>query len=275
LKFENSAGPIPFDPHRFRTAAGYYLAGRSPYPDLLIRRVAEFFRLATDARVMDLGCGPGQLARGFAPLVGEVVAMDPEPEMLRISREQAAAEGLSNIRFVEGSSYDLESSFGIFQSIVIGRAFHWMDRPATLRTLDGLIAPGGGIAFFDDAHMETPENAWRKDFMRVIEAYGGDDADRILRKGSEWLAHETFLMDSAFSHLERIGVITRSRIPVANLLDRAFSLSITSPHRLGGRVEKFQADLMEALSPHATDGFVTEVLESRALLAIRPAELAR
>lgn len=273
LKSENTAGPIPFDPHRFRTAAGYYLAGRSPYPELLICRVAEFFRLAPGARVLDLGCGPGQLARGFAPLVGEVMAVDPEPEMLRIAREQTAEEGLSNIRFIEGSSYDLEPSFGIFQAVAIGRAFHWMDRSATLRTLNGLIAPCGGIALFDDAHLETPENAWRKDFMRVIEAYGGDDADRILRKGSEWLAHETFLMDSAFAHLERVGVITRSRIPVARLLDRAFSLSITSPHRLGDRVERFQADLMEALAPHAPEGLVTEVLESRALVAIRPAEL--
>jgi SAM-dependent methyltransferase len=274
LKSEDNTGPIPFDPHRFRTAAGYYLAGRSPYPDLLIRRVAEFFRLGPDARVMDLGCGPGQLARGFAPLVGEVVAVDPEPEMLRISRECTAEAGFDNVRFIEGSSYDIDASFGIFQAVAIGRAFHWMDRPATLRTLDGLIAPGGGIALFDDAHLETPENAWRKDFMHVIEAYGGDDADRILRKGSEWLAHEACLMDSAFAHLERISVITRSRIPIARLLDRAFSLSITSPHRLGERVEKFQTDLMEALSPHAVDGAITEVLESRALLAIRPAELS-
>jgi len=273
LKSNEHAGPLPFDPHRFRTAAGYYLAGRSPYPDLLIRRVAEYFKLAGDARIMDLGCGPGQLARGFASFVREVVAMDPEPEMLRISRECTAEAGLQNVRFIEGSSYDLDSTFGAFQLVVIGRAFHWMDRAATLRTLDGLIAPGGGIALFDDAHLEISENAWRKDFMGVIETYGGDDADRILRKGAEWLVHEACLMDSAFSHLERIGVISRTRIPLARLLDRAFSLSITSPHRLGDRLEKFQADLMEVLSPHATDGFVTEVLESRALVAIRPAEL--
>jgi ubiquinone/menaquinone biosynthesis C-methylase UbiE len=37
-------------------------------------------------RILDLGCGPGQLALAFAPLAGEVLGIDPEPEMLRIAR---------------------------------------------------------------------------------------------------------------------------------------------------------------------------------------------
>jgi hypothetical protein len=52
--------------------------------------------------VLDLCCGPGPLARNFAPLVREVVAIDPCPEMLteaRVLTGQAA-----NIRFVAGRS---------------------------------------------------------------------------------------------------------------------------------------------------------------------------
>ena len=74
-----------FQPRRFRSAAQHYVSGRPAYAHRLIRRVARFTGLSPDDRVLDLGCGPGMLAGAFAPLVGEVIAMDPEPEMLRIA----------------------------------------------------------------------------------------------------------------------------------------------------------------------------------------------
>jgi len=72
---------------RFRSAAQYYLAGRPFYSSLLIRRVVG---LNATHRVLDLGCGPGQLAAAFGPFVGEVIALDPEPEMLEIARKPQA-----------------------------------------------------------------------------------------------------------------------------------------------------------------------------------------
>src|SRR5262245_4898832 len=76
---------MPLEPSRFRTAAQYYLRGRPPYAAGLIRRVVQLCGLDATHRVLDLGCGPGQLALAFAPFVGQVVGIDPEPEMLRIA----------------------------------------------------------------------------------------------------------------------------------------------------------------------------------------------
>ena len=116
---------------RFRSAAQYYLLGRPPYSSLLIRRVVELCALNSTHKILDLGTGPGQLAIAFAPSVGEVTALDPEPEMLEIGKKNASS-GHFKISFVQGSSYDLGPQFGRFQAATIGRAFHWMDRPATL-----------------------------------------------------------------------------------------------------------------------------------------------
>ena len=93
---------------RFRTAAKYYLSGRSEYASLLIRRVVELCALDPTQRILDLGCGPGQLAMAFAPFVREVTALDPEPEMLEIARRNAAS-GHLNIHFVQAGSGDLRS----------------------------------------------------------------------------------------------------------------------------------------------------------------------
>ena len=74
---------------RFRSTVLHYLAGRPPYAGLLIQRVAAMAELGPNDRVLDLGCGPGQLARAFAPLAGEVVAMDPEPGWMRSASSAA------------------------------------------------------------------------------------------------------------------------------------------------------------------------------------------
>ena len=78
--------PAPFDPERYRSAAAHYERGRVPYASALIRRVAEVTGLGPEHRVLDLGCGPGPLARNFAPLVREVTAIDPSAEMLAEAR---------------------------------------------------------------------------------------------------------------------------------------------------------------------------------------------
>jgi SAM-dependent methyltransferase len=94
----------PFDPERYRSAAAHYERGRVPYPPALIRRVAEGTGLGLQHRVLDLGCGPGPLARSLAPLAREVIAIDPPAEMLTEAR--ALARQAANIHFIAGSSYD-------------------------------------------------------------------------------------------------------------------------------------------------------------------------
>jgi SAM-dependent methyltransferase len=133
----------PFDPERYRSAAAHYERGRVPYASALIRRVAEIAGLGSEHRVLDL--------------VREVVAIDPSPEMLaeaRLLSRQAA-----NIRFVAGSSYDLDPAQCNFHLVVMGRSFHWMDRVDTLKRLDGMVQHAGAVALFYDSAPAIPANA--------------------------------------------------------------------------------------------------------------------
>jgi len=261
--------PIPFEKHRFRSAAEHYRRGRPPYAAALFERVAECVGLTRDHAVLDLGCGPGQLALGFAHLARAVAAIDPEPEMLRIATAEAAAAG-HTIRFIEGSSYDIGPALGRFHLTVIGRAFHWMDRADTLQRLAGIIEPGGAVVLFGDRHPEVAENAWRIAYNTVLDSYSAEDSARRQRKAAAWPAHETVLFDSPFSQLERIGIIERRRTPIAQLEDRLLSLSSVSRDKIGARADAMIAELREKLAPFAIDGAVSEVVESQALIAMRP-----
>jgi SAM-dependent methyltransferase len=261
--------PIPFEKHRFRSAAGHYRRGRPPYALALFDRVAARVGLARGHAVLDLGCGPGQLALGFARFAGGVTAIDPEPEMLRIAAADAAEAGFA-IRFIEGSSYDIGPVLGRFRLTVIGRAFHWMDRADTLVRLDGMIESEGALALFGDRHPDLAENAWRIAYNAVLDRYSAEDSARRQRKAAEWPTHESVLLASPFSALERIGVIESRRTPVGHICDRMLSLSSVSRDRIGARADQMVAELRERLAPFATDGAVPEIVESEALIAMRP-----
>jgi SAM-dependent methyltransferase len=257
--------PPPFEPHRFATAAAHYLTGRPPYAPRLLRHVAALAGLGAADRVLDLGCGPGQLAAGFTGLAGEVLAVDPEPAMLRIAEQLAGKTG--KVKFRQGSSYDLGPDFGRFRLATMGRSFHWMDREETLRRLDRLTEPGGAVALFSDRHADLPENAWREPFRAMVRHFGGENP----AKGR--FRHTEVLLNSAFSALDAVSVIERRQVTVESLVDRAFSMSSTSPGKLGERAGPMAAALRAVLGTCGVDGFVTEVVAVWALVGRRPHEV--
>jgi SAM-dependent methyltransferase len=254
--------PPPFEPDRFRSAALHYDQGRVAYAPALIRRVAQATGLGAPHRVLDLGCGPGPLARAFAPLAGEVVAMDPSADMLEAARALAAAT--ANIRFVAGSSYDLGPALGRFRLVCMGRSFHWMDRVDTLARLDRMIEPDGAVALFHDAAPEVPANGWRQAWRELRERYETGAGPH--RRSDGWIRHEAVLLDSPFRRLEHFGVIERRAVDVDTVVRRTLSMSSTSPSRLGeARTAAMVAELRAAFADVRE-----EVVETLALVAWRP-----
>jgi SAM-dependent methyltransferase len=259
--------PVPFQPRRFRTAAHHYLAGRPGYAPRAIQRVIALCGVKPTDRVLDLGCGPGQLARAFAPYVSEVVGIDPEPEMLRLARQDAP----DNALWIEASSYDIGPELGRFGLATMGRSFHWMDRVDTLRRLDAMLAPGAAVVLFSDGHPEVPDNAWRAEYSAVIDRYA-EDEERRRRRGPDWVTHTAVLLDSAFSEIEEISVLERRRLSAAVLLDRALSMSSTSRARLGPRADDLLQELTAVIGRLAPSGELREVVATNALMARRPGE---
>jgi ubiquinone/menaquinone biosynthesis C-methylase UbiE len=258
---------IPFEPRRFQSAAASYLQGRPAYPAKLFQRIAELCRLDRTHRVMDLGCGPGQIAVALAPYVGHVVAVDPEPEMLKIAAELAADSG-QEIERIEGSSYDLGPQFGRFRLVTMGRSFHWMDRAVTLQRLNEMIEPEGAVVLLRDDHPDVPENAWHKPYQEIVRRYSADDVAKQMR--SSWINHEGVLLESAFRQLEQIAVFERRALSIDALVLRTSSMSTVSRSRIGPKADELAAEVRVAMVPFAKNGLFHEVTASSALIASRP-----
>jgi len=258
-----------YDPHRFRTTVPYYARFRLGYPPALIERVIRIVGLMPGDPVMDLGCGPGLLAIQFARAGMAVTAVDPEPEMLAAAEAGAREAGVS-LDFRQGSSFDLPSGIGPLKLVTMGRAFHWMDRAETLLALDRIVAPDGAVALFDDDHPRTAENRWRLKLHEIGNKFGrGESSHVVAREKGDYRTHESYLLDSAFSDIERTGIVIRRELDADGIVGFAYSLSTSSPQKLGDRAAEFERELRRELADLSPDGKFVEIAEMGALIARR------
>jgi SAM-dependent methyltransferase len=258
--------PQSYDPRRFQSAVGYYARYRLGYPESLIAKVIELVGLKHGDAVLDLGCGPGTLAIPFARAGMMVTGVDPEPEMLAACEAGAQAAGVA-VALKHGSSFDMPDGIGPFRLITMGRSFHWMDREGTLAKLDALVTRDGAVAHFDDEHPHTVENAWRRALTDLGDKYGRADAPHILdRRSAEYRTHESYFLNSPFCRIERYGVVVQREITADDVVGLAYSLSYTTPQRLGDRKDKFERELRAALAEISPEGRFTEIADLGAMI---------
>jgi SAM-dependent methyltransferase len=109
------------------------------------KRLVERLGLEQGARVLDIGCGTGRLARWIAERVGpkgSVVGIDPLQERVEIARSRGGAE-----RFEVGQAEDL-SAFeeASFDAVCMSAVFHWVtDKAKALAEIRRVLRPGGRL----------------------------------------------------------------------------------------------------------------------------------
>jgi trans-aconitate 2-methyltransferase len=109
----------------------------APFEDLL-----ALIRRRPGLRVLDLGCGTGELTRRLADWLpeSEVVGIDNSPEML----ERAASQARPGLRFQLDT---IERVTGTWDLLFSHAALQWVeDHAALIPRLLSLLAPGGQLA---------------------------------------------------------------------------------------------------------------------------------
>jgi ubiquinone/menaquinone biosynthesis C-methylase UbiE len=132
--------------NRFARTADRVAALQDERADALRREVERFVHPGGDERALDVGCGAGALALTLAPLVREVVGVDPVPELLDRARERAP----SNATFLEADGAALP--FGDFSFDLAGtlRTLHHVRRPErVLSELTRVTRLGGHVLVID------------------------------------------------------------------------------------------------------------------------------
>jgi SAM-dependent methyltransferase len=254
---------------RFATTVSLYEELRPPYPPAFFRQVAQRLALGMRHALIDLGTGPGLLALGFAPYVGRIVGVDPEPAMLAAAGK-AAERASQALTLIAGTAEDLPDDVGGFDVVTIGRALHWMDRDATLARLERLVAPEGVIVICGSFSAADGQNPWLDEYDTARRAW----SDQALWSESSSGARTYrdlagFFRGTPFHAADVIKVETSQEVSARDLARRVLTFSPSSPDVLGDRVEAMLHDVEQRLTPFSRDGSIAEVVVAVAQVAKR------
>ena len=158
---------------------------RPPYPAAMFDLLAGLLPAAAP-RLLDLGCGTGEITLHMRGRVAEIDAIDPSAAMLAVARGRPGNDD-PRIRWVRSTAAEalLRPPYGL---VVASESFHWMDWtrvPARLAAAlhpDGWLVLTGGRAFVD-----AP---WQTDLRRLLARYSTNRAfrpydlvDELTRRG--------------------------------------------------------------------------------------------
>jgi SAM-dependent methyltransferase len=245
---------------RYDSTVPFYARYREPYPASFFREVARRQGLDGNQRLIDIGCGPGLLAVGFAPYVRSCVGVDVETEMLAAARVEAARAGM-RLELIQARIEDLPADIGTFDAVTIGRALHWFDRDEALAVLERIVAENGWIAICGTRAFGAAIHDWGGKFHEVRRAWSSDPEESRYH-----IDFEEWFRGSRFHKKEDVEVVESHQVTIPDLIGRALSISTTSPEFLGDRRPAFEAALREALEPLATGGVFDEQITAVAMI---------
>lgn len=122
----------------FGGAAAVYEAGRPDYPAEAVRFVLD--GLGEHPRVADVGAGTGKLTRVLAGVGADVVAVEPDAEMLR-----TLAASVPGVPMRVGTAEQLPLEDGSVDGLVFGQSWHWVEPVAACTEAARVLRRGGAL----------------------------------------------------------------------------------------------------------------------------------
>jgi ubiquinone/menaquinone biosynthesis C-methylase UbiE len=161
---------------RFARTADRVAARQDARAARLAEEVREFVQPRGDERALDVGTGAGALAFALAPIVREVVGLDPVPELLELARARA----LPNTQFVEGDGAALPFPDASFDLAGTHRTLHHVaNAERVVAELTRVTKPGGHVLVVDQL---APDDTAASTALHEFESVRDPSHARLLNR---------------------------------------------------------------------------------------------
>jgi SAM-dependent methyltransferase len=222
-------------------AAKYYHY-RPAYLPMFFEGCAQTLDLDGSQRMLDVACGTGAVARGFAPYVDSIIAFDGNKNMIDIARKETANDPKVQILYTLFDDLDVS---GTFDLVTFGRSIHWMDREPTLSALRRLLKKNGHIIVCGSG-IQGDDISWLQAYEEVRYRWWG------FTKNDRHEGFHTF-RKSDFVPICRIESDETRKYTIDDLVKQSLSFAgLTS--RVEAETENYRGDLEAALLPFLRNG---------------------
>lgn len=202
--------------HQFDQWADKY--DRSIWNTYFIKSIKRATRLANiqkPSKVLDLGCGTGNLSIMLAinPLIKEIVGIDISQKMISQAKLKQRNLGVSEkVKFLVGNSNNLNFTDNYFNYVFCLNSFHhYSNQNKVLREVFRVLKKGGRLILLDPFRDNILREIWtiflKKIFKEEYANYHSKYSIKtmLLNSGFHNLHQETFLYFTLFSLCEKKG----------------------------------------------------------------------
>jgi SAM-dependent methyltransferase len=167
----------PTGRHELRTTfdavAERYDVVRPRYPPALVAGLVELAGIGPGSRILEIGCGTGQLTVPLATTGADVTAVELGAALAAVAARNLA--GFPRARVVQGAFEDVDLPDGAFDLVVAATSFHWIDEAVRLAKPARILRAGGRLAVVDTHHISAGGTAaFFADAQRCYEAWDPD-----------------------------------------------------------------------------------------------------
>jgi trans-aconitate methyltransferase len=253
----------------FAGAAVAYAIYRRPYPPPVVDALVERCSLDGRGRLLDAGCGTGQVFQVMARYFDDVVAIDPDPDMVAHARRAAAERGLANVDVRQMRAEQILADVGPLRAAIFGASFHWTDRPRVAEMIYDLLEPNRCLAVLSPPAIHTGTTDWEAAIRTTLARHLGAErraGSGVFRAGER---HEEALRRTRFKTIEVVDTPVREQWSVEQILGYLASTSYASRAVLGDRATAFETDVRRSLEGLASQGTLEKVVDYTVIIARR------
>lgn len=138
---------------------------RPPYPDEVFSLIAASAP-SNAPRVLDLGCGTGDLARRLTAIAERVDAVDRSAAMIAEGKSLLGGDA-PNLRWIVGRTEDapLDPPYDL---VTAAESLHWMEWQPVLQRVRAALVPGGSLVVIERHALPLP---WDDALLDIIQRY--------------------------------------------------------------------------------------------------------
>src|SRR5262245_13591337 len=138
-------------PASFDAVADLYDEYRPAPPRDVVAAVIELSHLRRGSRVLEIGCGSGQLSVPLASYGVDLIAVEPGSHLAALATRNLAQFPNAQVEVGSFEAWSLPAEW--FDAVVCANAFHWLDPEVRFASCADALRPGGRLMILHTHHV--------------------------------------------------------------------------------------------------------------------------